>query len=289
MGVFLLLVTECLRTLPMQVELRLDPADQVATAGSVIQVELVASAGLPQSMTAVDAIISWDPARLELLSASLGAFPAFVSGFLPDPDGINDDTTDGEALYTALAPIGTPATVPPDLLVATFDFKVLTSACVELTPAVGLFGKTRVIGTVPGQDITGTIGGPVTVEVPGAWVDLGGSIAGTGGLTPLLTGDGIMLTCDPVTLTVVNVQPFAPSFLVIGASTVNLPLKGGILVPSLDFIFGFTAGPGGSIVFTSPWPAFIPPGITIYYQYWFKDAGAVQGFSASNGLSGTSP
>lgn len=286
----LLMMTNLLLVLTMQVDLRLDPSDQVATVGQIIEVELTASSGVPHSISAIDAIISWDPARLQLISGTLGDFPSFVSGFLPDPDGINDDITDGEALYTVLAAITTPGTVPPDLHVATFEFMVITSACVALVPSVGSFGKTRVIGVVPGQDITGTIGEAVTVEVPGGWVDLGGSIPGTGGLTPMLTGEGIMLSCDDVTLTVINVQPGILSYLVIGGTAINVPFKGGVLVPSLDIIVGaFVSGAGGSIVFTAPWPAVIPPGFTVYYQFWFKDAGAVQGFAASNGLSGTAP
>jgi len=272
-----------------QVDLPLSPSSQTAVAGQVISVDLYAVAAATESITAVDAIVSWDPTRLELLSAAIGDFPVFVNGFLPDPDGINDDITDGEALYTALAPPTTPAVVPPDLHVVTFSFKVLTSACVSLTPSVGAFGKTRVIGTVPGVEITGVISGAVSLEVPGSWVDLGNGLPGTAGLEPLIVGEGNLLYCEPATLIMTNALPNTTSFLVIGQNTINLPVKGGVLVPDLDLIFGVNSGPTGAVTLTGSVPPGLAPGLTIYMQYWFVDAGAVQGFSASNALSATTP
>ncbi len=272
-----------------QVDLPLSPSAQTAVAGQIITVELYAVAAATESITAVDAIVAWDPARLELLSAAIGDFPVFVNGFLPDPDGINDDITDGEALYTALAPPTTPAVVPPDLLVVTFSFKVLTSACVSLTPSVGTFGKTRVIGTVPGVEITGVISGAVSLEVPGAWVDLGNALAGTGGLEPAIAGEGNLLDCEPASLIMTDALPNTQSFLVVGQSAINLPVKGGVLVPDLDLIFGVSSGPTGAVTLSGSVPPGLPAGLTTYFQYWFVDPGAAQGFSASNALSATTP
>lgn len=285
----LMLLVHVLLCLPMQVDLRLEPAQQTAVAGQDISIDLVAHGDLPASITAIDAILSWDPNRLQLLNTIPGDFPPFVAGFLPDPDGINADTSDGEALYTALAPLTTPATVPPDLLVVTFVFKVLTSACVGLTPAVGTFGKTRVIGIVPGVEITGSIAGPVSLEVPGAWADLGGSIAGTGGLTPQLEGDGILLPCEPWSLTLSDGPSNTTAYLVLGATALNLPFKGGVIVPNLDILLMLPSGPTGDLVLSGPWPVGIPPGLTAFAQYWFVDPGAVKGYSASNGVSATTP
>lgn len=272
-----------------QVDLPLSPSAQTAVAGQIISVDLYAVAAATESITAVDAIVAWDPARLELLSAAIGDFPVFVNGFLPDPDGINDDITDGEALYTALAPPTTPAVVPPDILVVTFSFKVLTSACVSLTPSVGTFGKTRVIGTVPGVEITGVISGAVSLEVPGAWVDLGNGLPGTGGLEPAIVGEGNLLDCEPATLIMTDALPNTMSFLVVGQNAINLPVKGGVLVPDLDLIFGVSSGPTGAVTLSGSVPPGLPAGLTTYFQYWFVDAGATQGFSASNALSATTP
>lgn len=284
-----LLMLELLLAGACQVDMRLEPAEQVALAGETISVDLVVSSGLPKTITAIDAIVTWDPTRLTLIGAALADFPPFVSGFLPDPDGINDSVSDGEALYTALAPLTTPASVPPDLHVVTFEFMVLTSACVELTPSVGTFGSTRVIGPVPGVEITGAIDGPVNVEVPTAWADLGGESPGTGGLIPELSGEGILLDCDPVTLSLTDALPNTTTFFVMDVDTLNLPLYGGVLVPDLLFLTAFSSGPTGSFELTGPWPSGIPPGVTVYFQMWFVDPGIFWGYSSSNAISGTTP
>lgn len=273
-----------------QVDLRIEPVDQIALVGEHIMVELVIEpADDPELVSAVDALLQWDPDRLELVDSTLADFPPYVFGFLLDPDGINADVDDGEALYTVLAPPGASVSLTSDLVVARFEFEVLTSACVGLIPAVGTFGETRVHGVVPGEVITGALAPHSAVEVPGTWVDLGGAAPGTGGLVPELEGDGILLECQPYTVTLTDALPSSLGFLVIGFSTINLPLKGGIIVPDLDIIRMFPVGPTGTKVFTGPWPAGIPGGIPIYLQIWIQDTGAFGNYSASNGLSGTTP
>ncbi|GJM23164.1 MAG: hypothetical protein DHS20C15_30790 [Planctomycetota bacterium] len=273
-----------------QVDLRVGPVDQVALVGEHITVELVIEAADdPEFVSAVDALLSWDPNRLELVNSSLADFPPYVFGFLLDPDGINADVGDGEALYTALAPPGASVSLFSDLVVARFEFEVLTSACVGLVPSSGLFGETRVHGVVPGEVITGTLAPHSVVEVPGTWADLGGAAAGTGSLVPQLEGDGVLLECEPYTVTLSDALPSTLGFLVIGFNSLNLPFKGGIIVPDLDIIRMFPVGPTGSKVFTGPWPPGVPGGMTLYMQVWAVDAGAFSGYSASNGLSGTTP
>ncbi|RKY19439.1 MAG: hypothetical protein DRQ55_10595 [Planctomycetota bacterium] len=286
----LLLMAEVLLVTSAQVDLPLSPAEQTAVVNQVISFDLHAHADSAQSITAIDAILSWDPNRLELLGATAGDFPVFVAGFLPDPDGINTDLTDGDALYTALAPPATPATAPPDILVASFQFRVITSACVTLLPSMGVFGRTRVIGTVPGVEITGVLTDAVNVEVPGAWVDLYGGIAGTGGLMPVIVGEGILLPCDPVSLTLTDGPPNSTAYLLVALTAINLPFKGGVIVPDLDTILlALPTDAFGGLFVSGPWPPGIPPGITTYVQCWFQDAGAIHGFSASDAIAGTTP
>jgi len=273
-----------------QVDLRIEPADQVALVGDHIEVELVlGEPDDPEFVSAVDAILHWDPNRLSLVSSSLADFPPYVFGFLNDPDGINADVTDGEALYTALAPPGMSASLTSDLVVARFEFEVLTSACVGLLPNLGVFGQTRVHGVVPGETITGALPADSVVEVPGTWADLGGAAPGTGGLVPHLEGDGVLLECEPYVVTLTDALPNTMSFLVIGFDTLNLPFKGGIIVPDLDLIRISTVGPTGTRVYTGPWPPGVPGGISIYIQIWLQDPGAFGDYSASNGISGTTP
>jgi len=38
-----------------------------------------------------------------------------------------------------------------------------------------------------------------------------------------------------------------------------------------------------------PWPAGVPSGFSLFYQHWIPDPSGPRGFTASNGLRGTSP
>ncbi len=270
-----------------QVNLPLTPPSQFAPAGSFITVDLHAEAAIPQAVAAIDAILSWNPAELQLITPVASTYPWFIAGFLPDPDGINANVLDGTALYTALAPPATPLMLPPNIIVASFKFKVLTGGNVTLLPSLGTFGKTRVVSTTPGLEITGVISGPVCVGIPGTWTDLGLGLAGTGGITPVLTGAGPQACQALTTITLTNALPNTVVYLPIGASYLGLPLKGGVLVPQLDLILIFMTSPTGDVILNAPWPNGIPPGFSIYYQWWLKDPGGVKGYAASNGLRST--
>ena len=147
-----------------QVDLVLGPDTQSAAVGDTVEITLTAQAATAsaEAFSAIDALLSWNPAELSLIDDTDG-FPWFVSGFLPDPDGINTVVNDGEALFTVLASPGTPASVPPDILVATFRFMVLAPGEVSLLASSGSFGETRVLGVQPGVVLTGDIS--ATAEV----------------------------------------------------------------------------------------------------------------------------
>ena len=61
-----------------------------------------------KSIASLDAIIMWDPSRLQLLGHINPGTPAWVfSGFfIPDPYGLNESSPpqDGDGIYTALRP-----------------------------------------------------------------------------------------------------------------------------------------------------------------------------------------
>lgn len=269
-----------------QVDLPLDPPTQFAAVDDIVVVGVRATAAASQQIAAIDAILGWDPSQLELLGVA--AHPSwFVSGFFPDPDGINLDTTDGQALFTVLAPPGSPVIVPPDLVVATITFRVHATGDVSLIDSLGTFGRTRVVSATPGVEITGDISLAACVGIPGTWVDLGHGLAGTGGVQPLLSGTGALACEDMTTFTLVDGLPGAPAFFVLGISEITLPFKGGVIVPAPDIVVALVVPPGGSIVFGFPWPTGIPSGAALAYQYWFKDVGGPFGFSASNALRST--
>ena len=57
---------------------------------------------------------------------STAEYPFLSEHFLPDPDGLNTDLHDGDALFVALAPGGQEASAPPEgMVVTTFLFEAL--------------------------------------------------------------------------------------------------------------------------------------------------------------------
>ena len=176
---------------PGTVDLTLGPAVQSAALSTTVDITLTASTTsvTPVGVSAIDVILTWDPAELDFVLADASAYPWFVAGFLQDPDGINDSITDGEALYTMLAPAGSPAMLPPDIDAVFFRFTVLDSGTVSLAATSGTFGKTRVLGTEAGREITGDFSPVATVIAP----SVNYCTAGTSfnGCTVLLSSTGI--------------------------------------------------------------------------------------------------
>jgi len=110
------------------------------------------------------------------------------------------------------------------------------------------------------------------------WVHLGGGIAGTAGV-PVLSANG-------TTLSLTSARASAPVWFVGGLSQVDLPFAGGILIPDPLVIIGQSSSSSGTSGMTFIKPAGIPPGVPLVIQAWVLDPMAVQGLSASNGISG---
>jgi YVTN family beta-propeller protein len=126
-------------------------------------------------------------------------------------------------------------------------------------------------------------------SVPGNWTDHANGLAGTHGV-PTLDGCGTLVAGDPVTLTLTGALENSITHLVIGSSIINLPFKGGIMVPSVDvLVSGIPTGPSGTVVLSGPMAPGLPSGFTLVFQYWTADPAGPVGFSASNGLGGTTP
>jgi PKD repeat protein len=124
-------------------------------------------------------------------------------------------------------------------------------------------------------------------DVSVAWADAGPGLAGTTGL-PELNASGGLAPGDLVNLALQNGLPFGGvAFLVLGASALNAPFKGGTLVPFPDVIVGLPVGSNGILVVQATWPGGVPGGLPIYAQYWIADPGGPHDFAASNALVGT--
>jgi hypothetical protein len=226
-----------------------DIALQVVTSqpvqiGELVRIDLVLSSSkdTPTDFDALGAVIGWDPTKLQLLNndqAFDSASEPYFAGFLPDADLINEvveplTPTDGDAYFQAFT-FGQSYSAPPapgQFIATSFIFEALTSTpgtTVQLIPTMGVFGLTSVAHF--GGDVTGTIGGPVSVSIgsfgacctPDGCVvlgeqecsDAGGFFYGDGTACPDCSDDlsCTIDSCDPATGTCVNKSGGCPTDL----------------------------------------------------------------------------
>jgi hypothetical protein len=129
----------------------------------------------------------------------------------------------------------------------------------------------------------------VKLKLQAPWSSSGAGIAGVSGV-PKLSGAGTLCADEPVSLQLVRAKPDGLATLVIGLGALQLPFKGGTLVPAPDVLIpGLPVSAGGSLVLSGTWPGGLPAGFSVYFQAWIADGAAVQGLAASNGLVATVP
>lgn len=116
---------------------------------------------------------------------------------------------------------------------------------------------------------------------PGTWTDTGNDLAGTYG-PPVLQPSGTANPGTPISIAATNAVENAPAILVIGLTAANSPLAGGILGPSLDVtVLGLVSDPSGELDVNFTWPAGLPIGLEVYFQYWIQDAVGVAGLAST--------
>ena len=121
------------------------------------------------------------------------------------------------------------------------------------------------------------------------WFDLGLGLAGDGDVTPQLAGNGNLVAGTPAVLTLSDALPGSQAWLFLGLSQIDVPFRGGTLVPSTDFLFpALPINGSGELVIGANWPP-LPSGTAVYFQYWVVDPAGPFGASASNGLVATTP
>ncbi len=124
----------------------------------------------------------------------------------------------------------------------------------------------------------------------GRWVDLGQGLVGGHNQTPALSGEGLLLGGTPMTLSLSQAKPNTFATLVVGLFQLDAPFKGGVLVPTPDFLItGLPTGTSGGIDLPASLPAGLPSGISLFFQAWVPDPGAIHGLAASNGLQAILP
>jgi hypothetical protein len=116
----------------------------------------------------------------------------------------------------------------------------------------------------------------------GLCADVASSLAGTGGLSPKLTGAGGTVVGGPVSLTLTDALPNSTGFLFLGFSAINAPFLGGVLVPSPDVTIAITTDATGGVHLSSPYPPGGASNVPLWSQAWINDPGAPVDVSASN-------
>lgn len=121
------------------------------------------------------------------------------------------------------------------------------------------------------------------------FTDVGGGLEGINGV-PNLFGTGTLAPSSPMTLHLQLAKPLSTTTLIIGLSALNAPFKGGVLVPNpAVVIYNLPVSNLGALNLSGTWPANIPSNTSFWFQHWIVDAVGAAGFSASNGLKGTTP
>lgn len=112
--------------------------------------------------------------------------------------------------------------------------------------------------------------------------DLGFALPGSG--SPRLDGSGVLAFGTPFGLQVSGGPALASGTLVIGLNRLDLPLAGGLLVPSPEVLVPVVLDANGKFSLTKVLNA-NQPGLMLYQQAWLLDGGAVVGLAATNAVS----
>jgi hypothetical protein len=168
--------------------------------------------------------------------------------------------------------------------------EALTS--VDYAPEDGFFSSGRYRGAfAPGNN---WLGGWTASQAFGftpdeTFNDLGFAKAGTHG-DPILSGTGDLVVGNPVSLDVSNAVANAPAIFVIGFTDQNLPYKGGVIVPSFDVIItGFVTDGSGAAQVSDNWPAGVPGGFDVFFQFLIADLGGFRKMAFTNALKIVTP
>ncbi|HZM00879.1 MAG TPA: FG-GAP-like repeat-containing protein [Planctomycetota bacterium] len=106
---------------------------------------------------------------------------------------------------------------------------------------------------------------------------------------PRLQGTGDLSPSSAFTVELEDARALAPCLLIASPTRVDLPAKGGVLVPFPTLMLPLTTDAAGDLTLSSTWPPAIPGGLTLWMQAWVRDTDGPFGFSASNGLGGETP
>lgn len=119
------------------------------------------------------------------------------------------------------------------------------------------------------------------------WSGLGGGIPGAFGI-PSLVGQGQLSSGSTASVYLGGTALDAAGALVVGPAATNLPLFGGVLIPSPDLVLPLVTSSLGDYSVQAIMTGAIQPGAQLFFQAWVIDEVATMGVAASNGLVATS-
>jgi hypothetical protein len=121
----------------------------------------------------------------------------------------------------------------------------------------------------------------------GQVIDLGQLLPGS--TKPKLEIFGSLAGSTLLTAVIDDLTPLTTATMVVGFSRLDLPFKGGVLVPNPDLLISVPTLLGGPIELPSEWPQGVPSGASTFVQVWVPSAGGPAGLAASNALELITP
>jgi probable HAF family extracellular repeat protein len=120
---------------------------------------------------------------------------------------------------------------------------------------------------------------------PTPWTNMGHGLVGSKGI-PVLAGTGSLVAGSPGALTLTSARASSLAALFVAFASTPAPFKGGLLVPvpvalTLPVV---TDGAGSVALGWHAWPAGLPEGAPLYFQYAIQDAVALKGVALSNAV-----
>lgn len=223
---------------------------------------------------------------VEKIVADPAASTFEVSGFFPNLDGVFYGTGDDGDLGLSLT-FAQPVTLFVDGNPHTIDTLTLSidaSVAWQVTELDELHIQTQ---TLPSFEIGAITSGATPFKNLGATLNHGHVTV----LKSPLSGGGVLGKAgDLAGLMLRDAPAGAPSILFIGGASNPVPFKGGTLLPVPAILqLQLPTSANGELTLPFAWPAGIPSGFELVFQYAVQDALAPKGVWLSNGLLLTTP
>jgi hypothetical protein len=141
--------------------------------------------------------------------------------------------------------------------------------------------------------VSSTMNYTQTSTVTSLWQNLGeGTLGAKYGkeLDPYLIARGDQTGGSTTTFGLIDSAPSALNALFISAASTGVPFKGGTLYTfPITITLNLATDVGGMTWFQFAWPAGVPAGVPLWWQYAIQDAANPTGLTISNAVQSTTP